>query len=286
MYAIMGVTGKVGGAAARALLAADEAVRVVVRDHAKGKSWAEMRCGVVIADVDDAGQMAQAFEGAEGAFAMLPPLFDPSPGFDEAKARIASLRDALARSLPKRLVALSTIGANAPQPNLLNQLGLMEQALSTLPIPVTFLRAAWFMENAALDVGTARDNGAIASYLQPLDRVVPMISAEEVGRTVADLLREPWDGVRVVELEATRRVSPNDIAAAFAQALGKPVQGRAVPRDTWERLFREQGMRNPLPRMQMLDGFNEGWIEFAERGAHARRGLIGIDQVVARLLMD
>jgi NAD(P)H dehydrogenase (quinone) len=24
-------------------------------------------------------------------------------------------------------------------------------------------------------------------------------------------------------------------------------------------------MKNPLPRMQMLDGFNEGWMEF-ERG--------------------
>jgi hypothetical protein len=28
-----------------------------------------------------------------------------------------------------------------------------------------------------------------------------------------------------------------------------------------------QGMKNPAPRAQMLDGFNEGWIEF-ENGEH------------------
>lgn len=39
MYTIMGVTGKVGGAAARALLAEGRQLRVVVRDRAKGERW-------------------------------------------------------------------------------------------------------------------------------------------------------------------------------------------------------------------------------------------------------
>jgi NAD(P)H dehydrogenase (quinone) len=43
------------------------------------------------------------------------------------------------------------------QPNLLNQLGLVEKALGALPTPVCFLRAAWFMENVAWDVAPARD---------------------------------------------------------------------------------------------------------------------------------
>ena len=34
------------------------------------------------------------------------------------------------------------------------------------------------------------------------------------------------------------------------------------PRETWESLFQSEGMKNPAPRIQMLDGFNEGWIEF------------------------
>ena len=39
MYAITGVTGKVGGATARALLAAGQSVRAVVRNVDKGQVW-------------------------------------------------------------------------------------------------------------------------------------------------------------------------------------------------------------------------------------------------------
>jgi len=29
-----------------------------------------------------------------------------------------------------------------------------------------------------------------------------------------------------------------------------------------EELLRAQAMKNPTPRIQMIEGFNEGWIEF------------------------
>jgi uncharacterized protein YbjT (DUF2867 family) len=284
MYTIMGVTGKVGGAAARALLAEGRQLRVLVRDRAKGERWTARGCEVAVADLDNADALAAAFRGAEAAFVMLPPIFDPSPGLPEAGALIATLCEALRNGAPKRVVALSTIGADAEQPNLLSQLGLLERSLSTLPLPVTFLRAAWFMENAALDVADARDTGLIASYLQPLDRAVPMVATVDIGRRIAELLGENWSGVRIEEIEAARRVTPNAIAAAFAKALGKPVKAAAVPREKWETIFRGQGMANPLPRMQMLDGFNEGWIEFRDKGALARKGAVSIDEVVAALV--
>jgi len=36
--------------------------------------------------------------------------------------------------------------------------------------------------------------------------------------------------------------------------------------------------------MQMIDGFNAGWIDFPDRGAHARKGSIDINQAIATLL--
>ena len=106
---------------------------------------------------------------------------------------------------------------------------MIEQAFGDLPMPVAFLRPAWFLENAAWDVATARDTGVIHSFLQPLDRSVPMVATEDVGRTAAALLQDEWTGARIVELEGPRRVSPNDLAAAFARVLGRPVQAEAVP---------------------------------------------------------
>jgi uncharacterized protein YbjT (DUF2867 family) len=283
MYAVTGITGKVGAAVARSLLSADQPVRAVVRDPGKGAAWADLGCQIAVADFADAGSLAKAFEGTDGVFAMLPPVFDPSPGFVEARKFIASMYTALAVAKPKKVVALSTIGADSPNPNLLNALGLMEDALKTLPMPVTFLRAAWFMENAAWDIASAR-KGSLQSYLQPLDRPLPMIATDDVGRTAAALLQERWEGRRVVELESAQRVSPNTLADAFARVLAQPVRAQAVPRDRWEAIFRAQGMKNPTPRMQMLDGFNAGWIDFPNRGANARKGSIGIDQAIATLI--
>ena len=283
MYTVTGITGKVGAAVARSLLSADRPVRAVVRDPGKGALWADLGCDIAVADHMDAGALAKAFEGTDGVFAMLPPVFDPAPGFPEAREFIASMHTALAEAKPKKVVALSTIGADSPHPNLLNALGLMENALKTLPVPVVFLRAAWFMENAVWDIASARE-GNVQCYLQPLDRPIPMIAADDVGRTAAALLQEHWDGWRVVELESAQRVSPNALADAFAKALAQPVRAQAVPRDRWESIFREQGMKNPTPRMQMIDGFNAGWIDFPNRGANARKGCIGIDQAIATMI--
>ena len=55
MYAITGITGRVGGIAARALLDAGKLVRAVVRDADKGAAWALQGCEVVLATATDDG---------------------------------------------------------------------------------------------------------------------------------------------------------------------------------------------------------------------------------------
>jgi NAD(P)H dehydrogenase (quinone) len=205
---------------------------------------------------------------------LVPPNFDPSPGFPEARATGATLRSAIEAARPGKVVYLSTIGAQATQSNLLTQHTLIEQALADLPVPITFLRPAWFMANSSWDIAPARETGVIPSFLQPLDKPVPMVATADIGRVAAELLRETWSGRRVVELEGPRRVTPNEIAATFANLLQKPVKMEAVPRETWEPLFKSQGMQNPSPRIRMLDGFNEGWIEFEGGEAGSRKGTV------------
>jgi len=281
MYAITGITGQVGSALGKQLLAAGLPVRAVVRDAAKGELWAARGADVALADISDAAALTHAFTGAEAAFVLLPPTFDPSEGFPEARRTIAALRQALAAARPSRVVVLSTIGAQATQPNLLNQLGIMERELSTLDLPVTFLRAGWFIENSLWDVASARATGSIPSFLQPLDRAVPMVACADISALAAELLQQHWQGVRVVELEGPARISPNDIAASFSRLLGRSVQAHAVQRSAWQELFASQGMKNPTPRMQMLDGFNQGWIEFE---GVSRKGSVTLDTAIAGLL--
>jgi uncharacterized protein YbjT (DUF2867 family) len=283
MFAVTGITGQVGGVVARVLLAAGLDVRGVVRDPVKGDNWANQGCEVIVAEMNDAGALTRAFDGAEAVFILLPPNFDPAPGFPESRAVIAALSAALTASMPKRVVCLSTIGAQATQPNLLHQLGMMERAFGLLPMPVACLRAGWFMENAALDLESVLASGVIPSFLYPLDKPVPMVATADVGRMAASLLRQNWTGQRIVELEGPRRTSPNEVAEVFSRLFGKEVRMEHVARDTWESLFAAQGMKNPLPRIQMLEGFNEGWIEF-EFPTSTVKGSVPLETVLRGLV--
>ena len=217
-------------------------------------------------------------------FILPPSEFDPTPGYGQARQTIDAIVAALIAGRPGKVLCLSTIGADATQDNLLTQRTLLEQALSALPIPVTFLRPGWFLENSLWDVASAREDGIVSSFLMPLDKPFPMVATKDIGTLAARLIQENWSGQRVVELEGPRRVSPNDLAAAFAKALGHPVRAEIVPRDSWETMFRSQGAANPYPRIRMLDGFNEGWIDFADSGANALKGSTGVETVIAELV--
>jgi len=281
MYVVTGITGQVGGAVARSLLAAGRPVRAVVRGQARARVWSDQGCDVAMADMQDAAALQRAFADAQAVFVLLPPNFDPSPGFPESRQIIEALHAALKASQPARIVCLSTVGAQATQENLLSQLALMEQRLGDLSSPIAFLRAAWFMENAQWDIASARDNGVIANYLHPLDRAIPMVATADVGSVAAELMQESWTGHRVVELAGPRDVSPNDIAQTLAHLLGRDVRAEALPRDQWEDLFRAQGAMHPQPRLRMLEGFNEGWLRFENS---PRRGEVTLETVLRQRL--
>jgi NAD(P)H dehydrogenase (quinone) len=285
MYAITGITGKVGGATARTLLAAGQSVRAIVRSADKGKPWAERGCEVAIAEAGDAEALTKAFTGVDGVFLMTPPNFDPAPGFPDVRRAVAATMQAAQAARPGRLVYLSTVGAQATEPNLLTNATETEASLRALPVPTAFLRAAWFMENAAWDIPAAR-TGTVPSFLQPLDHPIPMVATADIGQVAADLLRERWTGTRIVELSGPARYSANDIAAGFAAALGHPIRMAPVARETWEPLFRSQGAQYPMPRIRMLDGFNEGWIDFEGGAAEQRTGKISLASVLRDLVAN
>jgi NAD(P)H dehydrogenase (quinone) len=285
MYVVTGITGQVGGTVAKDLIAAGVPVRAVVRSPEKGASWAAQGCEIGVADITDAEALAKAFADADGVFLMMPPNYDPEPGFPQTAQIASAVTSAVEAARPGRLVFLSTVGAHVAEPMLLNNSKIMEEALRALSIPVCFLRAAWFMENAKWDVPAARE-GEIPSFLQPLDHPIPMVATADIGQTAANLLREGWAGARIVELEGPQRYSANDIGAAFAAALGHPVRMEPVPHETWEALFRSQGMQNPSPRIRMLDGFNEGWVDFERGDAERRTGTVALDTVIKALVAD
>ena len=283
MFVITGITGKVGGRVADILLEADLPVRALVRSAEKGASWKARGCEIaIVPDAADAQSLAHAFAGATGVFLINPPNYDSERDFPDIERLAKATAEAIAKAKPDKIVFLSTIGAHVQEFNLLNRSTLFEHMLANAGVPVAFLRAAWFMENAAWDLAAAR-SGRIESYLQPLDRKIDMVSAKDIGRVAADLLQEEWSGVRIVELSGPQKYSPRDEAAAFAAALGRDVKAVEVPRAEWEQRFRREGMQHPEARVRMLDGFNEGWIDFQCDGTEHRTGTVELAEILSEL---
>jgi uncharacterized protein YbjT (DUF2867 family) len=287
MYVVMGITGQVGGAIADQLIASGEEIRAVVRNSAKASAWAARGAELADADYDDAAALELAFRGTSGVFAMIPPNFAPSPDLRESRKTIEALATALDRARPGKVVYLSSIGAQQSTGlGLITALHLLEESLDALPVPTAALRAGWFMENSVWDVAPARDQGKLFSYLQPLDHEFPLVATRDIGKIGADTLLQTWQGHRHLEVGGPRRYSPRDLAAAFSKALGKSVEPVAVPRDEWVKMFIAQGTpedRTPL-RVQMLDAFNSGWIDFGIPGTEPAAGPTELNTVIQSLV--
>ena len=286
MFTIIGITGRVGGSTAEALLAAGKKVRAIVRDKARAAHWAERGVELVQGDLDDSAALTEAFRGSEGVFVMVPPYFAPAPGYPETKSIVANIRSALVAAKPKKVVFLSSVGAQHQHSlGLITQSHILEQEMRTLPFASAFIRAAWFLENYQWDVQSARERGEIDMYLTP-DRSISMVATRDIGELAAKTLQQEWKGNRVLELEGPEKYSPAAAAVAFSRLLGRSVTGHPIPRSEWHRLFVQQGTAEDrtAPRIEMLDGFNSGWIDFEGDGAERFKGKATLEEVIKSLI--
>ena len=168
MYAITGIAGKVGGIVARTLLAAGLPVRAVVRDADKGRPWADKAAR----SQSRQSPTSTVFWRRRGVSHDATRL-RPRARFSE------NARSNRSAAQPAKVVFLSTVGAHVAQFNLLNNSKITEEGLRTVPVPVAFLRAAWFMENASWDVESAKA-GIVPSFLQPLNHPIPMVATADI----------------------------------------------------------------------------------------------------------
>ena len=270
---VSGITGHVGGAAARQLLQQGHTVRTLARNPQKAAEWSKQGVDVREGDSNDSSAIAAALEGVDGAFVMVPPVPAPAPGYPESKSIIASLREAIGQARPPRVVALSSIGSEKTSGlGLITATHLLEEALADLPVPTAFVRAGSFFENYAGSLAGAAATGVFYTFYAPPERSVPMIATEDIGNEIARLLTTDWTGKRIIELGSP--LSGNDVADAMGKALGKPVTAQAIPREQWAATLESFGLPHgsTWAYEEMLDGVNSGWIDFGAPGTEPVAG--------------
>jgi NAD(P)H dehydrogenase (quinone) len=284
MFAVMGITGNVGGAVAGTLVQQGKKVRAIVRDAAKARTWEAQGVEIVTSNYDN--HLITAFSGIEGVFVMIPPNMVPEPGFPDSVGRIAVIKKAILAAKPPRAVFLSSWGSEKPSGlGLIAPNRILEQELGDTGVPSAFLRPAWFMENLVYSFSAARSTGSYFSFYQPLERPYAMVAAKDVGRIGAQTLLQDWQGKRVIEISGPIPYSSKDVAAALGAAIGRPIAAVAVPRDSWVRSLAQNGL--PADRsgayIEMVDSLNSGWIDLGVPGTERTKGTTDLVTAVKAL---
>lgn len=283
-YAVFGVTGRTGAAAADALLRAGRAVRVVVRDAAKGQPWAERGAEVAAADLTDLGSMTKALSGVQGAYVVNPQQYGRDDLFEMADLVAATTARAAREAGVPRLVALSSVGADRDGgTGWIGMNRMVEQRLREARVPAVFQRAAYFMENWAPLIAHAVRTGTLPTFLAPPQRAIPMVATADVGATAAALLLEEWTGSGAVTLAGPQDYSPNDVAAIVSAAIGAPVDVAVLPEAQWPQALADARFSNAALAgfIEMTRGLNGAHIDMAsDPGAVGRLGPTPLERVV------
>jgi len=284
MFLVMGITGKVGGATAKHLLAQGKEVRALVRNREKTSSWANQGVELVDGDWNDSAAIGRALKGVEGAFVMLPAVWAPSPDYKEAKGVIANYVEALTQTeaAPPRVVALSSMGANRTSGlGMITALALLEQGFRDLISPIAFVRAGGFFENFLYGLQVAQ-GGTLPVYYNPTNRKSTMVATHDIGAEVATLLTGPaWSGQRVVELGSM--VSADEVVKQLGEVLNLDVKALAVPRAGWAEAFEQFGIPKGRtgPAEEMFEAVNAGWMDLGVEGTEHVAGTTSARDVFA-----
>lgn len=237
MYVIMGGTGHVGSATAEALLARGAAVTLVTRSADRAEEWRAKGADIAEADVEDVASLRAAFRRGRRALLLNPPA-DTSTDTDAVERRtVAKILAALEGSGLEKVVAESTGGAQ-PGDRIgdLNVLWELEEGLRAQAIPAAINRAAYYMSNWDGQLDAVRRTGKLQT-LFPADLALPMVAPHDLGQAVATRLSSSLDDVGVRYVEGPRLYTSEDVARAFSQALGRPVEVEVTPRDRWKQAF-------------------------------------------------
>ena len=285
MFVVVGATGNTGSVVADTLLSQKQPVRVVVRSADKGVAWKAKGAEIAVASLEDVPAMTKALEGATGLYLLVPPNYGAMAWLSEQRQRMDQAAQAVKASGIMQVVFLSSIGAHiAEGTGPIRAARYGEQALGAVAKHLTVLRPCYFMENWVPGIGMAKDQGILPTFIAPTAKV-PMISTRDIGRVGAEQLMAGGKGKQIVELAGPEEYSPNQVATALGQILGKTVTAQYAPLSAVVPTFKSFGFSDEAAKLfeEMYTSFSTGAIGY-EHPVSLVRGRVALAEALKGLV--
>ncbi|WP_205314762.1 NmrA/HSCARG family protein [Nonomuraea lactucae] len=233
---VVGATGLQGRAVTAQLLADGWQVRAVTRDPdaAAARALAQAGAELARAEMDNLASLIAAAEGAYGLFSVQPTVGSPgTPAGFTAEDEVRwgrNVADAAHAAGVRHLVYASLAGAGRHNTeklpsNTINKWRI-EQHITRLGLPATFLRPVSFMENYT---GSYHLHDGTVATAFAADVPQQIMAVDDVGAFAALAFAQPgeWIG-RAVDL-AGDELTPRQIAAAISEGVGRPLPYVQIP---------------------------------------------------------
>jgi uncharacterized protein YbjT (DUF2867 family) len=241
MFLVTGATGNVGAEVVRALTAADQRVRALVRS---GRP-AGLPPGVeaVAGDLNRPESLAEALAGVRGVFLL--------PGYEDMKGVLAEVRGAGV----ERVVLLS--GSSAASGDSSNAVSAYmirsEDAVRESGVPFTILRPFGFMSNAL----RWRDQLEAGDVVREpfADVAVAVVDPADIGAVAATALLADGHEGRIHVVSGPQALRPADRVGILGAALGRELRLEALSDDE----ARTQ-MSAQMP-VEYVDAFFDFYVE-------------------------
>jgi len=281
MFVVLGATGNTGSVVAETLFARKQPVRVVVRSAEKGLSWQAKGAEIAVASLDDVSALTKALRGAQGLYLLVPPNYGATAWLAAQRQRMDQAAEAVKSSGILHVILLSSVGGQIPEgtgPIRAARYG--EQQLATVAQNLTILRPCYFMDNWAPVIGMAKSQGMLPTFISPAARI-PMISTKDIGLVGAERLIMGGKGKQIVELAGPEEYSPDQVAAALSQILGKAVSAQLAPLSAVVPTFKSFGFSDEAAQLfeEMYTSFSKGTIGY-EQPASLVRGTVTLSEAL------
>ena len=235
MIVVTTPTGNIGSQVVQDLLAANEAVRVVVRDPGKLAPGVRERVDVVQGSSDDESVLMRALEGAESLFWVVPPSFTTG---DDTEYQLQFTRPAC-RAVKsqgvRRVVAVSALGRGIPmKAGPVTATFVKDAEIESTGVDFRALWCASFMENMLRQVEPLKQQGMFFLPSRP-DVKAPQVATRDIAASAAKLLLDrSWTGQGGLAVLGPEDLSIDEMAAILTDVLGKPIRFQTVPGEAYK----------------------------------------------------
>lgn len=221
MYLVIGGTGTTGREVVRLLAARGEKVRVLVRDPFRASFLAAPGVELFQGDLARPAGLPAAFDGSSRVFLVTPPAPD-------LVALQGAAVDAASTAGVERLVRVSVLGAGTGIPvQLATWHTEAENLVSAAGIPAVHLRATSFMQNFLASAELIRTTGQL--FGTSGDGRLTFVDARDVAAAGVGALTRPSHQDEAVDIGGPAALSLDEVAAAFASVIGRPVTHVDLP---------------------------------------------------------